>query len=96
MNDANAGAISWGTFRTEDLIERFSLALHSRSPTHSLVGEYLDMDSGAVTMTELEELYFLEDLFNALDEIAPEGTYFGSHPGDGSLFGFWPIDEDYG
>ena len=96
MSNANTGAISWGTLRTEDLIERFALALHSLSPTHSLVGEYLDMDSGAVTMTELEELYFLEALFNALEARAPEGTYFGTHMGDGSLFGFWPIDEDFG
>jgi len=96
MSNANAGVISWGTLRTEDLIERFADALYSLSPTHSLVGEYLDKVSGAVTMTEVEELYFLEDLFYALDELASEGFYFGTHDGDGSLFGFWPIDEDFG
>lgn len=32
----------------------------------------------------------LEWLFNELNALAPEGTYFGAHPGDGSDFGFWP------
>ncbi len=35
----------------------------------------------------------LADMFDALNDIAPEGTHFGAHPGDGADFGFWRDDE---
>lgn len=36
--------------------------------------------------------WLMEDLYDALDECAPDGHYFGAHPGDGADFGFWEAE----
>ena len=36
--------------------------------------------------------YLVEDLIDTLDKYTPDGYYFGCHPGDGSDYGYWPID----
>jgi len=33
------------------------------------------------------------DMMDALNELAPDGYYFGAHEGDGSDFGFWHLSE---
>lgn len=38
--------------------------------------------------------YLLERLTDKLDELAPEGVYFGAHPGDGADFGYWEVEDD--
>ena len=35
-----------------------------------------------------------EVLPDALNNHAPNGLYFGTHPGDGSDFGFWRVEEE--
>jgi len=36
----------------------------------------------------------LSVLMDSLDSFAPPGMQFGAHPGDGSDFGWWPVEED--
>lgn len=39
--------------------------------------------------------YLLDDLFSYLNNLAPDNCYFGSHPGDGSDFGFWECEDEF-
>ena len=36
----------------------------------------------------------LDDMISALNDICPEGVYFGAHIGDGSDFGFWEMESE--
>lgn len=34
----------------------------------------------------------VSDLFDALDALSPAGFYFGAHIGNGSDYGYWPVE----
>jgi len=69
----------------------FELSPSLLSTLERLVGE----DSKEEDYKETEALEALSALSDLLDEAAPSGFYFGSHEGDGALFGFW-LSEDWG
>jgi len=97
--------VSSSTLKTEDLLvsfwetlERlsssasfpFELSPSCLSSLEKLVGE----DSKEEDYKEEEASQALLALFDLLQEASPPGFYFGSHPGDGALFGFW-LSEDW-
>jgi len=79
--------VSQATLRTEDLVESILEFLDS-------IGYPETMDLREQATEEEDLTYFLnEDLWDLMNEIAPEGTTFRAHEGDGALFGFWPYKE---
>lgn len=74
------GSISSGTLRPFDL---FSAFLDEARDIEGADQNRID-DILSNTVQELTEF---------LEEHAPPYTYFGSHPGDGADFGFWPDME---
>jgi len=89
-----SGSVSTGTHRREDLAEAFSLAL-AGLVYEGVLGTTITDRALAEFVPVWEELNeYLEALETRLDELAaPFGYYFGSHPGDGADFGFWPLED---
>lgn len=99
-----AGTVSHGTMLSEDLAGAFIDVLRFADPEHALVAEYdrvydaiatlracsIEPDADSV-MEWQDEL--VQSLFDALDSVAPDGTTFSAHPGDGSDYGFWPAED---
>lgn len=87
--------VSSATLRSEDLIpamlDVLTAAGHEGAPawkrewaalTEDETGESIDLD-------EEKAGYLAENLYDAMDEVAPYGTSYESHEGDGACFGFW-------
>ncbi len=91
-------SFSHGTLRPQDLIPALLDALAQVHPEayaqlmlapFGPVPAHAQEDDGAAWWTD-EAPHTVESLIDALNEVAPDGYYFGAHPGDGSDFGFWP------
>jgi len=105
MLDSFPWIVASSNLKTEHLLACFWETLESLSSSQSfpfelspsllstlerLVGE----DSKEEDYKEEEASQTLLALFDLLQEASPPGFYFGCHPGDGALFGFW-LSEDW-
>lgn len=101
------GTVIHGTLRFEHLIPAFMDVLEAEIPEEAvrLTTEYAGegwpcnmagLLFGGPLDEKQEELasYLLDELFDALNEIAPEGTYFGASEGDGTDYGFWHFEDE--
>ena len=90
------GSVSWGTMLASDLVPAFICYL--RHYDASAADNY-ESEIPADAIGDSTHDYWRTDdadelciaLQDSLGEHATEGCYFGSHPGDGSDFGFWPV-----
>ena len=87
------GTVIHGTHRLQDLIPVFMDELKDRDEKRWADLVRLFLTTAVTEGWNAEDAHeLLYALLDSLDETAPDGTYFGTHPGDGSDFGFWPIE----
>jgi len=94
--------VSSATLRPQDLLKRFRDALLCVDPSHArlIIGDeefqklrdMLEKDPSSEWARE-EADFTIDLLEGALNYLAPEGCYFGSHVGDGACFGFWSAED---
>jgi len=93
--DIEIGTVIQGTLRPAELIPAL---LDELDRIDSDEAEALRLEYCAVlakrAWTSAEADWLLGELFDALSERAPEGVFFGAHPGDGADFGWWPVEDD--
>ena len=104
MAQFQLGSISTGTLKTQDLLPYFLETLTARGgkiPSDLECGKYIEyinwpaLDTTACDYDDKfwdsdEAHWDMEALIDALNELCPPFVYFGTHPGDGADFGFWP------
>lgn len=93
---ANLGeSVSRTTMRCQDLIPAFMGVLRD-TPEYvqlmNVVPAYASVDKDSNWWNSEDATALLESLFDTLDLYAPDGYYFGAHPGDSSDYGFWGND----
>lgn len=92
-------SVSQATMRPEDLIPSFINAIRtidtSIEPQLSRKLDDMEVDMQEDGYFESDDCqYDLDWLSDVLDSYAPDGFYFGAHPGDGSDYGFWQYEEE--
>lgn len=94
IEDPRDSSISSGTHDSNTLINRFMnvLRVYARDKYDAYVKENPEV-SDYKELDDETKGYIVDELFDLLNEIAPEGTYFGASEGDGADFGFWTVEE---
>ncbi|MBN8865259.1 MAG: hypothetical protein J0H92_17930 [Sphingobacteriales bacterium] len=89
-------SISSGTLESEVLIQNFMKFLDSVKK-QTVIGPRLQEIQLLLDKAKDDEersSILNEDIFSLMDDIAPPGSNFGAHPGEGSDFGFWGDHEE--
>ena len=94
--DLKNKVVSDGTHDTKELVAKFLDVLEEYANE-----TYLSyMDENPELVDDWDHLddetlgWVLDELFDKLNDIAPEGYYFGASEGDGACFGFWSAEQD--
>jgi hypothetical protein len=93
---AGIGSIICGTHNSQHLARVFADSLEALANANQRVGYHANLinDLRRLARGDTEQMDMADDIIaegmDALSEFAMPYTYFGTHPGDGADYGFWP------
>lgn len=97
MPSFRLGTVSHGTMRNADLLPALAAEVdyqisHNGKVNQAWCIQLRKLVNGALAVDPESDAApnILDELFEALDELAPPYVRFGAHEGDGSDYGFWP------
>lgn len=100
--------VSTDTLNTADLLTTYYQLIQDYNLSKEMVKTIRDFFDEEPTATnyfysrckllpekeEEAQMFLNEDLFDFLNDVAPEGFYFGSNESDGACIGFFKYDEE--
>lgn len=96
-------SVSTGTMRAQDIMPRMLSTVRAVAPDSymqivvspfSFIPAHASEDDDADWWSSEDCGWRLGELFDILNDHAPEGYYFGPHPGDGADYGFWEVEDE--
>lgn len=91
--DIRMGTVIYGRLKSEDWLDAFLNELERVSGKSYPEWRLLCADDGRELSADDEEIVLdaMIDVWDRLNEYAPDGVYFGNHENDNSDYGWWPI-----
>ena len=92
-SDYAGAVISDGTLLDSDLFSAFISVLEEADPAAAKQTQE-DWDAAVRDNDDGCKSYIVQEMFDSLNNIAPDGCWFGASEGDGACFGFWTDDDE--
>ena len=95
IEDLRDRSVSSGTLKSEDLIPKFLgvLKTYGKDKYDAYIKENPEVEDWEDLDDETLG-WVVDELTDLLNEIAPEGCFFGASEGDGADFGFWSMSNE--
>lgn len=87
-------SVSHATMIDTDIVEAIERDMQGVVPNDNTLWGAIEEFWAAEEDSEDRAFLLNETIWDEMNDIAPEGTYFGAHPGDGSDYGFWSAEDE--
>lgn len=95
VEDLRNRSVSSGTLKSKDLVPKFldALKTYGKDKYDAYIRENPEVEDWE-NLDDETMGWVVDELMDLLNEIAPDGCYFGASEGDGADFGFWSMSNE--